>query len=334
MAEKIDFVVSWVDSNDINWQKRMNVQLKEMGKDQLMIGEERYHDFGFFKYWFRAVEKFAPWVHHVYLVTDHQVPSFFKSSKKVTVVDHTEFIPEGYLPTFSSSVIELFLDRIPGLSEHFVYFNDDMILNAPVNSNTFFSNNGLPMDSAIPSVLQPASEFDYITFNDALVLNQNFPKNIFFRKNIDKFINYKYGLTNILKAMLTIPFTNWSSFKIQHIPYALRKTDYSMMRDYASEQIDRTAKMHFRSDKDINIWLLLELRFVQGDFSPRRTKIGKYYDFDNVGALIRTLRDGKVPLICINDDSRNKSLQEKVKISEKILEVLEVKFPQKASIEI
>ncbi|KAF0338470.1 sugar phosphotransferase [Pediococcus acidilactici] len=334
MDTNIDFVVSWVDSNDVEWQKRMNTQLKKMGKDQLMIGEERYHDFGFFKYWFRAVEKYAPWVNHVYLVTDQQVPSFFRLNNNVTIVDHTDFIPEEYLPTFSSSVIELFLDRIPGLSEKFVYFNDDMLLNAPVSKNDFFSEDGLPMDSAIPSVLQPASQFDYITFNDALVLNQNFPKRIFFKKYMNKFLNYKYGLSNNLKTMLTIPFTNWSSFKIQHIPYSLRRKDYFMMRNYANEQIDRTARMHFRSDKDINIWLLLELRFVQGDFVPRKTKIGKYYDFDDGKALIKTLKSGKVPLICINDDSKNKKLRDKIKISEEILKVLEEKFSSRSSVEI
>ncbi|KAF0800510.1 hypothetical protein GBP45_09965 [Pediococcus acidilactici] len=107
-----------------------------------------------------------------------------------------------------------------------------------------------------------------------------------------------------------------------------------MMRNYANEQIDRTARMHFRSDKDINIWLLLELRFVQGDFVPRKTKIGKYYDFDDGKALIKTLKSGKVPLICINDDSKNKKLRDKIKISEEILKVLEEKFSSRSSVEI
>ncbi|MCV3320379.1 sugar phosphotransferase [Pediococcus pentosaceus] len=334
MPKKIDFVVSWVDSNDANWQKRMNNQLKKMGKDQLMIGEERYHDFGFFKYWFRSIEKYAPWVNHVYVVTDQQKPSFFKENEKVSLVDHKAFIPSEYLPTYSSSVIELFLDKIPGIADNFVYFNDDMFLNAPVNQNVFFTDSGLPMDSAIPSVLQPISEFDCIPFNDALVLNQNFPKKEYFKKNKKKFLSYKYGFSNILKTILTIPFSNWSSFKIQHIPYALRKKDYKMLRKYAEEQIDKTANMHFRSDKDINIWLLLELRFVQGVFQPRSIKVGKYYDFDNIQALLRTIKNEQIPLVCINDDSKHLRLTDKIKISKEILRNLENKFPKKSRVEI
>lgn len=330
---KIDFVVSWVNSNDVEWQRRMNSQLKKMGKTQLMVGEERYHDFGFFKYWFRSVEKFAPWVKHVFLVTDQQIPDFFHETDKVSVVDHKEFIPKEYLPTYSSSVIELFLDRIPGISEHFVYFNDDMLLNSKVKPTDFFAKSGLPKDAAIPSVLQPISEFDHLPFNDILVLNQIFKKSDVLKKYRRKFFSTKYGFNNLLKAILTLPFNNWSSFKIQHIPYSLRKQDYSLLYKFAEKEIERTAKMHFRSDKDINIWLLLELRFVNGLFEPRNVNIGGYYDFDGTEKLLKTISKGKKKLICINDDSKCKDLKTKISEAKKILTSLEEKFPQKSSVE-
>lgn len=333
IKEKIDFVVTWVNSNDVEWQKKMNSQLKIMGKEQLMVGEERYHDFGFFKYWFRAVEKYASWVNHIYLVIDSQVPSFYKNNKKVTIVDHKEFIPQEFLPTFSSSVIELFLDKIPGIEEKFVYFNDDMLLNNFVTPRTFFAEDGLPMDSAIPSVLQPVSKFDYIPFNNSLVINRNFPKKRVLKEHLNKFFSLKYGMTNILKILLTIPFSNWSAFKIQHIPYSLRKEDYKMLRQYAQKEINNTAKMHFRSEMDINIWLLMELRFMRGNFSPRSTSVGGYYDFDHVDVLIKSIRKGKEALICINDDSQSKNLDEKIKISKDIIKALDNKFPNKSTVE-
>ncbi|KRN94731.1 stealth family protein [Pediococcus stilesii] len=332
--EKIDFVVTWVNSNDVEWQKKMNSQLELMGKEQLMTGEERYHDFGFFRYWFRAVEKYASWVNHIYLVTDSQIPSFFKGNKRVTIIDHKQFIPQEFLPTFSSSTIELFLDKIPGIEEKFVYFNDDMLLNNFVTPKTFFSESGLPKDSAIPSVLQPVSDFDAIPFNNSLVINRNFSKGKVLKEHFSKFFCLKYGVSNILKAVLTVPFSNWSTFKIQHIPYSLRKDDYRILRKYAQKEITNTAKMHFRSEMDINIWLLLELRFMQGEFSPRKKSIGGYYDFDNVEALIQSVKKGKESLICINDDSQSKSLRDKVKISKDIINVLEDKFPTKSMSEI
>ncbi|MBM6585533.1 sugar phosphotransferase [Pediococcus acidilactici] len=334
MDTKIDFVVSWVNSNDIEWQTRMNNQLKKMGKKQLMIGEERYHDYGFFKYWFRSVEKYAPWVNHIFLVTDQQKPDFFKENDRVTVVDHSEFIPSEYLPTFSSSVIELFLNKIPGLSEKFVYFNDDMLLNNFVKPSDFFTAEGLPKDAAVPSVLQPIGEFDYIPFNDILVLNRYFPKRKYFKKQWKKFMSLKYGLSNLLKVLLTVPFKNWSSFKIQHIPYALRKEDYDLLHNYAEEEILNTAKIHFRSDKDINIWLLLEIRFVLGLFEPRAIKIGGFYDLDHSEEAIEVIEKGKTSLICINDDSKLSNLEDKIDIATSIIKALEEKFPYKSSVEI
>ncbi|ANI98168.1 sugar phosphotransferase [Pediococcus pentosaceus] len=333
MKKKIDFVVSWVNSNDTSWQIRKNKQLELMGKDKLMIDESRYHEFGFFKYWFRSVEKYAPWVNHVYLVTDQQTPDFLMPTSKVSVVDHKEFIPDKYLPTFSSSVIELFLDQIPNLEEQFVYFNDDMFINAPVKPDDFFDKDGLPKDAAIPSVLQPVSEFDHLPFNNALVLNKSFKKRKIIRDNFSKFFSFKYGMDNVLKAILTVPFQNWSSFKIQHIPYSLRKEDYKLFRHYANNEIKRTGAMHFRSDNDINIWLLQEIRFACGMFSVRNVRDGALYNFDNSEELINCLRQEKVKLVCINDDSKYKSIEEKDVIANKIKKILEEKFNKPAAVE-
>ncbi|WP_277749446.1 capsule biosynthesis protein CapG [Pediococcus acidilactici] len=329
----MDFVVTWVDSNDTNWQKKMNGQLKKMGKKQLMVGEERYHDFGFFKYWFRAIEKYAPWVNHVYVLTDQQVPDFFTQSEKVTIVDHSEFIPKEYLPTFNSNSIEMFLDKIPELSEHFVYFNDDMLLNAPVTPSDFFDEHGVPLDMAVPSVLQPVGGFDHIPFNNMIVINREFPKNRMSFKQLLSFFSYKYGLTNLVKAAMTIPFTNWSTFKIQHVAYSLRKKDFLLLKKYANSEFKETAQASFRSSNDISIWLLLEIRFMLGEFVPRNAKLGKYHDFDTTEELIKDLNREQYKILCINDDSENKKMDIKISESKKILGILEKKFPKKSSVE-
>ncbi|UTC09258.1 hypothetical protein A4W78_06860 [Latilactobacillus curvatus] len=333
MNFKIDIVVSWVNSNDQKWQAKMNHQLQLMGKEQLMIGEERYYEFGFFKYWFRSIEKFASWINHVYVLTDDQRPEFFKETDKVTVVDHTEIIPKEYLPTFNSNVIELFLDKIPGINEHFIYFNDDVFLNAPVLPADFFDINGLPKDCAIPSVLQPVGNFDHLPFNDIQIINHYFPKKIVMKKYGKKFFSVKYGIANIFKSILTLPFSNWSTFKIQHIAHSLRKEDYQLLRKYAKNEIETTAKMHFRSNSDISIWLILELRYMTGKFSPRSVKDGAYYNFDGIDSLIGCLKKGKIKQVCINDVSESKTLAEKIIDADRIKKMLESKFPEKSMVE-
>lgn len=333
MDFKVDFVVSWVNSNDIQWQNKKNELLQRNNQPTLMVGEERYHDYGFFRYWFRAIEKYAPWVNHVYVVTDQQIPDFFSENDKFTIIDHKEFIPHEFLPTFSSSVIELYLDKIPNLSDNFVYFNDDTFLNAPVKVSDFFNNKGIPLDMAVPTLLAPHSEFDHLPFNNSLVLNRYFNKREILRKNWRYFFKLKYGFSNLLKLLMTLPFPYWSSFTIQHIPFSLKKSDYLLLKKYAGEEMVRTSQMHFRSDKDINLWLLEEIRFMLGKFSPRSAKDGHFFDFDSASDLVKCISKGETKLICINDDSKKFGLHEKERVALKISDAFEKKFPNKASIE-
>ena len=147
MAEKIDFVILWVDGTDPDWQR----QRRSYDREDLDNGddENRFRDWGLMKYWFRGAERFAPWVNRIFLVTNGQVPKWLDlTHPKLRLVKHQDYIPEKFLPTFNSNVIELWLHKIPELGEQFVLFNDDMFLTAPVKPEDFFKN-GLPCESAL-----------------------------------------------------------------------------------------------------------------------------------------------------------------------------------------
>lgn len=154
--QKIDFVVTWVDGEDREWQRdKAYWYAQEHGKSDVTeyakqaAGDMRYRTWDTLKYWFRAVEAFAPWVNQIFFVTCGQIPDWMNTeAPKLVTVSHKEFIPQKYLPTFNSQAIELFFHKIPGLSEHFVYFNDDCFLTAPVCPEDFFRNN-LPADCAM-----------------------------------------------------------------------------------------------------------------------------------------------------------------------------------------
>ena len=93
-------------------------------------------------------------------------------------MNHQDFIPEHYLPTFSSRPIELNLHRIPSLSNHFVYFNDDMYLSKDVQKRDFFID-GLPTDFCITSTINTSTKEDigpHVKLNNIGVLNSNFVK--------------------------------------------------------------------------------------------------------------------------------------------------------------
>ena len=123
---KIDFVIMWVDPNDPKWQKEKAKYCPDQDTDG---SERRYRDWDNLKYWFRAVEQNAPWVNKIYFVTEGHIPKWLNlKHPKLKIVKHADFIPKKYLPTFSANPIEMNLFRIKGLSEHFVFFNDDFFL--------------------------------------------------------------------------------------------------------------------------------------------------------------------------------------------------------------
>ena len=118
--EKIDFVIPWVDGNDPQWRAE-KAKYDPSGMPQ-SDAPERYRDWDNLQYWFRGVEKFAPWVNRIHFITwGHLPPWLDTSNPKLNIVKHTDYIPEKYLPTFSSHAIELNMHRIEGLAEHFVF---------------------------------------------------------------------------------------------------------------------------------------------------------------------------------------------------------------------
>jgi len=136
---QVDLVVTYVDNTDPVWIESISPWVKSSDSD------ERYRNWNMFKYWFRGVEKNMPFIRTVHLVVSNieQVPKWLDQSK-IHVVLHKEIIPENLLPTFNSTTIEMFLYRIPGLAEHFIYSNDDMFPVNPLSIDDFFRN-GTPI---------------------------------------------------------------------------------------------------------------------------------------------------------------------------------------------
>lgn len=141
----IDMVYLWVDGNDPAWQAKRNHTIGVTEERSAVNCDGRYASHDELLYSLRSVEQYAPWLRRIFIVTDNQVPAWLDTSNpKVRIVDHKEIMPAEALPCFNSSVIEHFLWRIPGLSERFLYANDDMYFGRPVEPGDFFAPDGLP----------------------------------------------------------------------------------------------------------------------------------------------------------------------------------------------
>lgn len=135
---QIDAVYTWVNGSDPVWFAEMEYYKSRFQKEHgisenttdTSSSRNRFRDNDELRYSLRSLDQNAPWIHHIYIVTNGQVPSWLDTSNpRISVVTHEEiFANKEALPTFSSPAIELNLHHIEGLGEYFLYFNDDVFL--------------------------------------------------------------------------------------------------------------------------------------------------------------------------------------------------------------
>lgn len=231
--EPIDFVITWVDGNDPKWQEEKDKTLIAQGLGGHIDGrKERYRDWDNLQYWFRGVEKYAPWVRKIHFVTWGHVPEWLNvDHPKLHIVKHEDFIPKEFLPTFNSHTIEWNFHRIEGLSEHFLYFNDDMFLLNKVKPTHFFKH-GKPVDMLAlqPVVANKDNEvMSYIYLNNAILLAKHFDKYENMKKQPGAYFHVGYPLKYYCYNVMEMAFPRFTGFYTVHGPSPLKKSTYEML---------------------------------------------------------------------------------------------------------
>lgn len=144
LSFNIDVVFTWVNDKDPVWKNKLHTHLQQNQYPTNATDNARFENRDELRYSVHSVLKYMPWVHHIYIVTDNQIPDWlqnFHHHNKITIIDHRDIIENQYLPTFNSHVIEANLHKIPGLSEHFIYFNDDVFVAQTLHQSHFFHTN-------------------------------------------------------------------------------------------------------------------------------------------------------------------------------------------------
>ena len=332
MSDKIDFIVTWVDGNDPEWQKTRNEYLGiKTSKDN--AGAQRYRDWDLMRYWFRGVEKFAPWVNKVYFVTCGQRLEWLNPDHpKLKLVDHKDYMPEDALPTFNSNAIELGINKIEGLSDRFILFNDDFFILDEVKETDFFKA-GKPCDFAALDAIEFSEEFGYILANNVRVINENFSKREVLKKNRSQWYNMKDIKSVIRTLELTKPWNKFTGFRDYHTPVAYLKKEFDDMWNLYPELMNATVHSKFRNKENISHWLIRFWRLVSGNFVPtsqnKRTFI-PVTDGDN-SFLISTIKNQKKSILCINDEFSGDDIS---KAQKDLKDAFESILPDKSSFEI
>lgn len=331
---KIDFVIPWVDGSDPVWQEEKN---RYLGEEMLLpdlqpdAGENRYRDWNSLKYWFRSVEAYAPWVNRVHFITWGHIPEWLnRDCEKLHIVKHADYIPKKYLPVFSSHPIELNMHRIPDLADQFVYFNDDMYLNAPVKPTDFFVH-GRPCDSLAE---QPLSFSGKTTYNSILINNMIFANTHFRRKEVRRKYRRKlYSLKNpedsvknFLLGFLRTPL--FFGIDTHHLPQAYQKKTLQDVWQTDFELLDETCSHRFRSSADINQFVFKFWQLLSGNFEPYNKKhCGRALSAGrNTEEICQMIQKRGCKLLCINDSD----VKDFTETQQKINAAFEKVFPEKS----
>lgn len=334
---RIDFVIPWVDGSDSAWLSKRNKYADSKGCAVNTDNDKRYRDWGLLRYFFRSVAMNAHWVGVIHFLTCGHLPDWLNvSNPKINVVRHEDYIPSEYLPTFNSNVIELNVNRINGLSEHFVLFNDDLVILNRVTKDDFF-HKGLPRATAVldASSLVRGDDF-YVPFNVASVLSSHFSPLQCVLKHPLKWFSPVYG-SAILRTMALLAYPSFKGFYEPHLCNSFLKSTFDEVWDLEGEELARTSSHRFREPTDVSNWLIKNWQCAKGAFYPRPVSFGRTFcigtNFDvalkNAEIYLRG-RKGKV--VCLNDGDLTPEQYELART--RLLACLDEIFPDKCEFEL
>lgn len=311
----VDAVYTWVDGADPVWAARKAEfwRLTNPGQyHESAANPSRYASHGELRYSLRSLEYYADWIRHVYIITDGQVPHWLDvDNPRITVVDHKDiFSDPAALPTFNSHAIEAQLHHIDGLSEHFVYLNDDVFFGRPVNADLFYLADGQSkfflsdneLDADPPSV-------------------RDLPVDSAAKRN---------------RSLIEDGFGHTITRKFKHVGHAQRRSVLAEIEATFPHEFSQTTASRFRSPEDISIPSALAhhygaatSRAAAGDLSYRYCDIA---DDQAQLKLLRLQRDRDADMFCLNEiDSGGK---DPVAVAGMVREFLDTYFPVASSFEL
>ena len=326
----IDIILPWVDGNDPAW----NEERKKYDTNHIH-SNVRYQSWDNLQYVFRGIEKNMPWVHKVFFVTWGHLPKWLNTfHEKLRIIKHSDYIPEKYLPTFNSNVIEMNYFRIPDLSENYILFNDDLFPVQPIPKEYYFRDN-MPCEEAVEThfILKADKGMDlqmnYACVNNMVLLNRNFDKQEVVKKNYEKWFDPVYG--NRLEQNKNLQFWhNFESFVYPHEAMPMKKSVLKEIWEKEAEFLDQASQNRFRAYSDVTQRLVTMWQICSGNFIPHKYK-GKMFlvDKESVKDAAKAIRSQAYPIISLNEVS-SRGFDEIKRI---IAEALESILPEKSGFE-
>ena len=308
----IDLVYLWVDGSDEAWLAKKEYWQRRLGEDkEYAVSKARWRDREELKHSLRSVEEYLPWIRKIFIVTDGQVPSWLNTEHpKIEIVDHKDIFPLDALPVFNSMAIETRLPFIPGLSEHFIYMNDDVFINVPLTPDYFFEKDGTP-----------------IVYDDNDFKSENL-KRIRQQPEASWAKNWVNQIELVANKFDVKPFFIAGT----HTTSAYRKSDFAKALDIFSENTLKTTYSKFRNDSDLERSVIDMTLSIQNRISLKDAAVvNPKFNCLHAGLLImNNMHDLKENpcTFCLND---TQDLQGEFNLAH--THYLRQRFPKKSSFE-
>ena len=291
----MDIVITYVDGNDPVWKHDYEQYTN------VPVMQKRFRDWGTLKYLLRGIEVNMPFIRNVYLVVSHQsqVPDWADDAN-LKIVLHKDIIPAEYLPTFNSTTIEMFLHRIEGLDEEFIYFNDDIFPIQPCSADDFFKDG-----KAI------------VGMSRHLLASSMYKKHV---RRSDRMAREALGLAKKCTFM-----------RVQHSCIPVLKSQCAEISELQRESV-LASLSRVRNDGNINMTLFLSYMYHKSLVINQRQSC-KHISLAAVTQkkLEGSISDPSRSMLCINDV---KLSEEKFQAyRELIIDMFEKRFPSKSRFE-
>lgn len=340
---QVDIVIPWVDDSDPVWQEERAKYLGEFHENKKHLAHY-FRDWDTLRYVFRSIEKNMPWIRKVHLITCGHLPKWLNlKAEKLQFHKHSDFFAEGtVLPTFSTRPIEMNLMNLPDVAEHFVYFNDDMIVTKPVDKSRFFTN-GLPNDFFVMDIPRGGWLYDHIrvkepysrTVRNAIdLLNKIFPISNTIKDRPDLFFDNSYPLGFKVRNRLFKIFGIYKWIIVNHHPQPYLFSHLKECSVLFQDRIKEVRKHRFRDYTDLNQYLYRYYALTSRNFSPHYFGDG----FCFVLASVKRYQKDRHYLydktfVCLNDTPFLKE-NEYPELKKIVISDLEKLFPKKSSFEL
>jgi len=250
--EDISIVYTWVNGSDLN---HLDLKSKYNGGNRNIDNRDRSVDE--LRYSLRSLEKYLPWHKGtIYIVSPNQVPVWLNTNSRVKVINQDDLLPPNVAPTFNTFTIELFLDKIPGITERFIQLNDDYFFKTYIHPSFFFTSKGFypkfyQSNKGVGSGVNRAIE---ISKMDNAGMIKKFQGSVF---NTNQAIRDAFGKNCKMK---------W----LDHSPYNWYRDLYEPARQLFKSQVQDTISHKFRHPLDLVPPYLIEF------YTYYATKDGKY----------------------------------------------------------